>query len=245
MTQYLRAAGPNESIVLDGTLLPGIVTDINVTGRYEIEKKKVAGRDGTNKLGRGYNDAKVAITLVILPPDEHAQVKQIEKAFKASFGAGGAPKVIRIVNQLLDDKDVYNVLFEEFSVRQGSEDDSLLCTINLIEYEPIGAAGAASRLKQQEKLVYGPRGLPTGETAAPGPTQEANAVNSIQANFEAGLTNSVRRLTPGAPPPRNTALPLRHSSRKRLVHRKAHRRGEMTAPTSVHEKMPGRRFPAL
>ena len=91
-TQYLRAAGPDESIKLSGFgELPGIVTDIEVSGRYKIEAKKVEGRDGSNKIGHGYNDAKVTISLEILPPDEWGQVKQIEKGVQKCFWCGGSP----------------------------------------------------------------------------------------------------------------------------------------------------------
>ena len=165
MTQYLRAAGPDESIKLSGFgELPGIVTDIEVSGRYKIEAKKVEGRDGSIKIGHGYNDAKVTISLEILPPDEWGQVKQIEKAFKNAFGAAGHPKPMRIVNRLCDAKDVYTVLFEAFTVRQGNEDEALEGTLELLEYEPGPASGAGKG--SQPRVVSGPNALPIPAVAA-------------------------------------------------------------------------------
>lgn len=164
-TQYLRTAGPNEAITLSGYgRLPGVVTNMEVRGRYEIEKQKVEGRNGTNKLGRGYNDAQVLITLEILPPDEYEQVKQIEKAFKNAFGAAGKPKPIRVVNRLLDAKDVHTILFQGFTVVQGNEDDSLLCTLEFLEFEPGPARGAQNK----PQVVTGPQAVPVAETQGGG-----------------------------------------------------------------------------
>lgn len=197
-SQYLRAPGAGESMALGDLTLPGIITSIEVRGQYEIVKKKVVGLSGSDKFGYGYNDAQVTITLEILPPDAMGQVKQIEGVFKNAFGAAGKSKPLRVINPLLDSKDVTNVLFVTFKVFEGNEDDSLLCTLELLEFEPLARIQGR---KQRVTVGTGPRALPTGKPAgAPGSTQGAAPVNSVVANFEAGLTNSVRRLTPGAPP---------------------------------------------
>ena len=203
-TQYLRAAGTDESIRLSGFgELPGIVTDIEVSGRYKIETKKVEGRDGSNKIGHGYNDAKVTITLEILPPNEWGQVKQIEKAFKNAFGAAGHPKPIRIVNSLCDAKDVYTVLFEAFTVRQGSEDDALIGTLELLEYEPGPASGAGKG--SQPGVVSGPNALPIPAVAA-----TYTPPSTFDQGLGAGATRAYQAsnaLTGALGLPSNTPLP--------------------------------------
>lgn len=164
-TQYL-AFNAHDPILLDGLTLPGVVTNIEVRGQYEIEKKKREGLSGSDKFGHGYNDAQITITLEVLPPDELAQIGQIEKAFKNAFGAAGKPKPIRIVNSLLDKRDITAVLFQGFSTIQGNQDDSLLCEIGLLEYEPL----ARKRESQQgRQVVTGPQALPTGETVGGAP----------------------------------------------------------------------------
>ena len=135
MTQYLKFVA-GEAIKLDGLTLPGIVTDIEITGEFDLERKRLEGRSFRTALAKGYKDAVVLISLEILPPDAEAQVKQIEAAFKINY-AGAKPKPQRIVNPLLDARGVTAVLFKRFVTRQGSEDDALLCTLEFAEYEPL------------------------------------------------------------------------------------------------------------
>lgn len=186
MTQYLQTGGVDERVALAGYGdLPGIVTNIEVRGQYQIEKKKREGISGSDKLGHGYNDAEVAITLEVLPPDEWGQIAQIEKAFKNAFGAAGKPKAVRITNPLLDSRDITSVLFQSFTTAQGNEDESLLCTINLVEYESLPRK---QELKLKPKVVTGPQGLSTGEPGGGG--GGANAATdqppSVAESFAAG-----------------------------------------------------------
>jgi hypothetical protein len=213
-TQYLRAPGAGEGIKLGGLSLPGVVTSIEVRGQYEVEKKKVQGLSGTNKLGRGYNDAQVTITLEVLPGETTttAQVKEIERVFKNAFGTAGKPKPVRVVNPLLDSKDVYSVLFVGFAVRQGNEDDSLPCTLELLEFEPL--VRAAER-KETRQVVTGPQALPTGETPGDGTSATTGTSASGQISLEerafiAGLNTAFRvgNAVPNALGlPSNTPLP--------------------------------------
>lgn len=192
-TQYLRAPGAGENLALGDLELPGVVTSIEVRGQYEIEKKKVAGLSGTNKLGHGYNDAQVTVNLEILPPDENGQVKQIEAVFKAAFGEGGKPKPIRCVNPLLDSRDVTSVLFAGFTVRQGNEGEGLLCQLELLEFEPLARK---NELKQKQKVVTGPNALPIPAVSATYTPPKA----TIGDFFGAGVSHGVALGEGKAPP---------------------------------------------
>ena len=163
MTQYLKFVA-GEAIKLDGATLPGIVTDIDIVGEFDLERKRLEGRSFRTALAKGYKDAVVVVTLEVLPPNAEAQVKQIEAAFKINY-AGAKPKPQRIVNPLLDARGVTAVLFKRFRTRQTSEDDALLCELEFAEFEPL-----IGKLEGSAKpaTIAGQQGLPSGQTGGGG-----------------------------------------------------------------------------
>lgn len=163
MSQYLSFVA-GEAISLDGATLPGIVTDIEITGAFDLEKKRLEGTSFKNKLSKGYKDAVVVIALELLPPETDAQVKQIEAAFKINY-AGAKPKPQRIVNPHLDARGVTTVLFNRFVSRQGSEDDAVRCTLEFTEYEPLVTKAERGRAPP---TVAGQQGLPSGQASGAG-----------------------------------------------------------------------------
>lgn len=195
-TQYLRAPGAGEGFMLGGLELPGVVTSIEVRGQYEIEKKKVAGLSGTNKLGHGYNDAQVTVELEILPPDENRQVKDMEAVFKAAFGVGGRPKPVRVVNPLLDSRDVTSVLFVNFTTRQGNDGEGLLGTLELLEFEPLPRK---QELKQKQKVVTGPNALPIPAVSASYTRPKATTADFLDAGLAHGGAQALGKAPPLMP----------------------------------------------
>lgn len=160
MSQYLRFVA-GESINLDGLTLPGIVTGTEVTGDFDLEKKRLEGTSFRTKLSKGYKDAVVVISLEILPGDTPvgAQIKQIEAAFKVNY-AGAKPKPQRIVNPHLDARGVTTVLFKRFVTRETNEDDAVLATLEFVEYEPLVAKTERGRTPP---TTSGPQALPAGQ----------------------------------------------------------------------------------
>ncbi len=158
MSQYLSFVA-GEAISLDGGVLPGIVTGIDITGEFDVERKRLEGRSFRLALAKGYKDAVVIVTLELLPPDEMGQVKALEAAFKINF-AGAKPKPQRIVNPFLDARGVTAVLFKRLVTRQTNQDDALLCELTFVEFEPV-IGSLEARNKPATKA--GQQALPSGQ----------------------------------------------------------------------------------
>lgn len=179
MSQYLRFV-VGESMRLDGKVLPGVVTDIEVTSVFDLEKKRLEGTSFRNKMAKGYKDAVVVVTLEILPGDTpvEAQIKQIEASFKINY-AGGKPKPQRIVNPHLDARGVTSVLFNRFVTKESNEDDAVIAILEFTEYEPIIVSAEGGT---PPPTVSGPQSLPAGQAggggaaAAPKPPPELQGV---------------------------------------------------------------------
>lgn len=135
MTQYL-AFNRNDPVRLAGATLPGVITDIEIDAELKLEKKHLEDKSGSVKLPHGFADATVTISLSILPPDAERQVKTLEAAFKKGEGVGRVT-VYRIVNPFLDSRGITSVVFQRLNTKQGSEDEEILCTLTLVEYEPV------------------------------------------------------------------------------------------------------------
>lgn len=169
MTQYLTFVA-GEAISLDGAILPGIVTRIEVDGVLELEKKRLEGSSMKVKMARGFHDATVTLTLEILPPDADAQVKQLEAAFKKNY-ASKAPKPMRIVNPRLDSRGITSVLFRRLHTVDGNEDDAVVATCEFVEYIPqiVNAENA-----NKPPVKAGEQALPSGQAGAGGAAAPKN-----------------------------------------------------------------------
>lgn len=179
MTQYL-ALNQGDAIKLDGTTLPGVVTGIDVSAEFDVERKRLEGKSFRAALLKGYKDAEVIITLEVLPPDEIAQIKQLEAAFKINYAqAKVTPQ--RVVNPLLDARGVTAVLFKRLVTRQTNDDEALLCELTFAEFEPlIGKLEGKSRLAIKE----GQQALPSGQSGGGG---AADGVSSTPSQAQGGL----------------------------------------------------------
>lgn len=159
MTQYL-AINQGDAIKLDGTTLPGVVTGIEVSAEFDVERKRLEGKSFRAALAKGYKDAEVVITLEVLPPDEIAQIKVLEAAFKVNY-ANAKPIPQRIVNPHLDARGVTAVLFKRLVTRETSDDEAMLCDLLFAEFEPlIGKLEGKSKPATQS----GPQALPSGQS---------------------------------------------------------------------------------
>ena len=204
MTQYLRF-NQGDAIRLDGKTLPGVVTGIEITGEFDVERKRLEGKSFRTALAKGYKDAEVTITLEILPPDELGQLRALEAAFKINY-AGAKPRPQRVVNPFIDACGVTAVLFKRLVRRQANDDEAILAELIFVEFEPLIGKADGSR----PATVGGPQGLPTGQDGGGGGGGGASQPSSAARGTAAGsalatdLSNAAaKRLnlpSNGAPP---------------------------------------------
>ena len=143
-SRYLRFRA-DEAVKVGALTLPGVVTGIEVDGELEIEEQALEDISGAVKLVKGFKDAKVVITLEVLPDDGltvEQQVASIESAFKVDSAEGsieGKIQPYRMVNTHLDARNIQEVMFKRFVSRQGNDDEAVYCDLHFAEYAPVVA----------------------------------------------------------------------------------------------------------
>lgn len=137
----------DQSIKLNGVVLPGLVKSIEVTETAKIDEQEVEGSATKPKQAVGYEDAKVNIELIL--DDTQTQTKYQRLAtLRAVFRTPGqsVPQPIPIVSEDTAAHGIEKVLFKKLTHKAENKRGQLPVTLELWEFIPqtIKATTAAS-----------------------------------------------------------------------------------------------------
>lgn len=127
----------DETIKLNGVVLPGLVKSIEVTETAAVDEQEVEGSAVKPKQATGYEDAKVTIELIL--DDTQSQTKYERLAvLRAAFRAPGqsVPQPIPIVCEDTAAHGIDKVIFKKLTHKGENKKDQLTATLELWEYIP-------------------------------------------------------------------------------------------------------------
>ena len=140
----------DNTIKLNGVVLPGLVKSIEVKESAQIDEQEVEGSAVKPKQAVGYEDAKVNIELIL--DDTESQTKYQRLAvLRAAFRAPGqsVPQPIPIISEDTTAHGIEKVLFKKLTHKGESKSGQLTASLELWEYIPqtITATTASSSSK--------------------------------------------------------------------------------------------------
>lgn len=127
----------DQSIKLNGVVLPGLIKSIEVTESAKIDEQDVEGSAVKPKQAVGYEDAKVNIELIL--DDTQTQTKYQRLAvLRAVFRTPGqsVPQPIPIVCEDTAAHGIDKVLFKKLTHKAENKKGQLPVTLELWEYVP-------------------------------------------------------------------------------------------------------------
>ena len=127
----------DQSIKLNGVVLPGLVKSIEITETARIDEQEVEGSAVKPKQAVGYEDAKVNIELIL--DDTESQTKYQRLAvLRAAFRAPGqsVPQPIPIISEDTTAHGIEKVLFKKLTHKAENKKGQLPVTLELWEYIP-------------------------------------------------------------------------------------------------------------
>lgn len=171
MSRYLRLA-TGDAVKVNGTVLPGIMTALSVSGGLEITQESLETSAKTHVI-RGYTTASVQVQITVLgrtDAERYRQVKEIQQAFQVEPAGKGA-KAMRIVHPHLDARKIRWVLFEKFDSGEDDGSDEVTCTLNFKEIQSYIADLERKEAAEEDAATAtdaatGPNGQPTQQQAA-------------------------------------------------------------------------------
>lgn len=127
----------DQSIKLNGVVLPGLVKSIEVTETAKVDEQEVEGSATKPKQATGYEDAKVNIELII--DDTRTQTKYERYAMlRAIFRSPGqsVPQPIPIVCEDTAAHGIEKVIFKKLTHKGESKKGQLTANLELWEFIP-------------------------------------------------------------------------------------------------------------
>lgn len=127
----------DQSIKVNGVVLPGLVKSIEVKESAKIDEQEVEGSATKPKQAVGYEDAKITIELIL--DDTPARTKyQALEIVRAIFRKPGqtVPQPIPIVSEDTAKHGVDRVLFKGFSHKTEAKKEQITVSLEFWEYIP-------------------------------------------------------------------------------------------------------------
>lgn len=127
----------DQTIKLNGVVLPGLVKSIEVTESAKVDEQEVEGSATKPKQATGYEDAKVNIELII--DDTQAATKyQRYATLRAIFRKPGqnVPQPIPIVSEDTAAHGIEKVIFKKLTHKGENKKGQLTASLELWEYIP-------------------------------------------------------------------------------------------------------------
>ena len=143
----------DNTIKLNGVVLPGLVKSIAVKESAQIDEQEVEGSSTKPKQATGYEDAKINIELVVDDTDTQTKYQRLE-TLRAVFRkeGQGVPQPIPIVCEDAAAHGIDKVLFKSLNHKSEQKKSYFSVTLELWEYIPqtiqaVKSSGDASSKK--------------------------------------------------------------------------------------------------
>ena len=141
----------DNTIKLNGVVLPGLVKSIEVKESAQIDEQEVEGSSTKPKQATGYEDAKINIELVVDDTDTQTKYQRLE-TLRAVFRkeGQGVPQPIPIVCEDAAAHGIDKVLFKSLNHKSEQKKSYFSVTLELWEYIPqtiqaVKSSGDASK----------------------------------------------------------------------------------------------------
>ena len=155
----------DETIKLNGVVLPGLIKSIEVKESAQIDEQEVEGSSTKPKQATGYEDAKVNIELVVDDTETQTKYQRLE-ALRAIFRTQGqsVPQPISIVCEDTAAHGIDKVLFKSLNHKSEQKKSYFSVTLELWEYIP----QTIQATKSSGKKSGGSSGSSSGSSSSAG-----------------------------------------------------------------------------
>lgn len=130
----------DDGIVRLGTTeLPGILTDMNISGSFRSDDKVQDQLSGTVRIPLGWNDSNILLQMD-LTSDQYGKncyekLEIIDRIFKQT-DKDGNPQIYQIVNRHALARGIHQVSFEKLKSSESDRNDTIKVTLEFKEYIP-------------------------------------------------------------------------------------------------------------
>jgi hypothetical protein len=134
--------------------LPGIIQDISVSGELTINEKLRNGMNGTVKTVRGFQEQTITLSLLLVDGASSAidQLSYIQNTFLTRNKDGSFVK-FSLNHPVLVASNVRGVLFKKLTKSINSQDNSISCNLEFLEYDSLVYTQNVKIQEQNERII--------------------------------------------------------------------------------------------
>lgn len=128
----------DKEIKLGSKVLPGLILSIEITGDAKIEEAKVEGTKKIPRQATGYEDYKVTISLELGDSQgktKEQKLSELENLFHPANKSKPIP--YELINKHTQLRGIKKVIFKNLSSVSDSKNDSIIVSLEFVEYERI------------------------------------------------------------------------------------------------------------
>ena len=123
---------------IDGEELPGILSDLRVSGKLRFDEQSVDKASGKKKTPQGWEDADISLTLYLTTDGSGTCYDKLESLngwFKKTDGKANPP-IFTVTNRHLLARGVRRVVFSRLDSAETTQTDEIRASLSFVEHNP-------------------------------------------------------------------------------------------------------------
>lgn len=123
---------------IDGEELPGILSDLRVSGKVRFDEQSVDKASGKKKTPQGWEDADISLTLYLTTDEAGTCYDKLESLngwFKKTDGKAN-PSIFTVANRHLLARGVRRVVFSRLDSAETTQTDEIRASLSFVEHNP-------------------------------------------------------------------------------------------------------------
>lgn len=170
----------DETIKVNGVVLPGLVKNIEVVEAAKIDEQEVEGSAARPKQATGYEDAKITVELILDDTETQTKYQRLE-VLRSVFRKPGqsVPQPIPIICQDAAVHGIDRVLFKSLTHKVKNGKEQISVNLEFLEYIPQTITAVKSRTTTTTTGV-----------------ETTNATNNLTEEYQTYLNDGLRGKSP-------------------------------------------------
>ena len=123
---------------IDGEELPGILSDLRVSGKVRFDEQSVDKASGKKKTPQGWEDADISLTLYLTTDGSGTCYDKLESLngwFKKTDGKANL-SIFTVTNRHLLARGVRRVVFSRLDSAETTQTDEIRASLSFVEHNP-------------------------------------------------------------------------------------------------------------
>lgn len=123
---------------LGGEALPGILSEMRISGKVRFDEQKVDGLSGKKKTPQGWEDADLSLSLY-LPTDENSTCYEKAEALNSLFRKlddAANPEIYTVASRHAQARGIRQVIFSRLDTSEDDRTDEIKANLCFVEHRP-------------------------------------------------------------------------------------------------------------